>query len=118
MTDAVVDRAKLAELRAVEQAGKDGFLSRIVNLFLADARSRMADIRRAVPAQDSQAVAMAAHTLKGSCYYVGANRLATLCRQLEDMAGRGAVEVEALAALEQELELVSEQLAEEIRRSG
>ena len=48
---------------------------------------------------DGDAVRRLAHKLKGSCQNVGAHRMATLCRQLEEPGARAATLVDELAAI-------------------
>lgn len=110
-----VDQSKLAELRSLERRGNEGFVSRILGVFLEDARGRLDEISRAIGAGDPQAVALATHTLKGSCSYVGAGRLAELCRKMEATAEQGELDRERAAEIEQEFAAVSEALAAELQ---
>jgi len=112
-----VDQAKLAELRALERPGKEGFFAKILGVFLDDAEKQVERIRRAAQERDHEAVAIAAHTLKGSSYYVGAGRLADLCRQLEELAEQGILEDEPAAGVERELVEVSAVLAAEAAKA-
>lgn len=80
------DPAKLASLRELERPGNEGFFARILGVFLVDAQKRLADMTAGLAASDADAVAMAAHALKGGCAYVGADRLAELCSNLESVA--------------------------------
>lgn len=83
------DPAKLDDLRALERPGNEGFFARILNTFLTDASRRLCDIGKGLEEGDYPAVVMAAHTLKGSCSYVGAVRLAGQMRMLEEAAQTG-----------------------------
>ncbi|HVL51628.1 MAG TPA: Hpt domain-containing protein [Actinomycetota bacterium] len=112
-----IDQTKLAELRALERPGKEGFFAKFLGVFLADAEKQVERIRRAAQERDHEAVAIAAHTLKGSSYYVGAGRLADLCRRLEDLAEQGVLEGEPAAAVERELAEVSAVLAAEAAKA-
>ncbi len=72
--------------KALEKLGDNiGNLDAVITVFLQTLSSRFVDIRRALQAKDIDAVAGAAHTLKGSSSQFGAEELSGLCRQLEFM---------------------------------
>ena len=66
-------------------ASNIGNLHPVINVFLQTLSSRLDDIILAAQNKDSMAITRAAHTLKGSSSQFGAEELAGLCRQLEDM---------------------------------
>lgn len=113
-----VDQEKLDDLRALERPGKEGFLARILGVFLTDARKRVDEISRATEEGEPEALAMAAHALKSSAYYVGAHRLAEMCRQVEELAEHGVVAPEPAMDLRQELDAVSAILSREVDANG
>jgi two-component system, sensor histidine kinase and response regulator len=51
--------------------------------FIAVAPNRMERIRQAIESADAPSVVFEAHTLKGSCRMLGADRLASLCEMIE-----------------------------------
>jgi CheY-like chemotaxis protein len=57
---------------------------RLVALFADSTPPLLEQLANAVHAGDEEAVRRLAHKLKGSCQNVGAVRMATLCRQLEE----------------------------------
>ena len=59
---------------------------KIIELYLTDAASRLAELGRAVAAADGQALTETAHSLKGSSANLGATGLAELCHELEERA--------------------------------
>lgn len=87
-----IDPAKLASLRELERPGNEGFFARILGVFLDDAQKRLADMAAGLASSDAGALAMAAHSLKGGCAYVGADRLAELCSNLESVAERSLLD--------------------------
>lgn len=113
-----VDLAKIDDLRALERPGSEGFLARILSVFLSDAGKRLDEIRRAFEREDFEALAMGAHALKGSAFYVGAHRLAEMCRQLEQLAEQKAASPDIVAGLRQELDAVRAVLQAEIESNG
>jgi HPt (histidine-containing phosphotransfer) domain-containing protein len=69
-------------------------LAEIVDAFLDEAPTRLAELRRGVEQNDSALAGRAAHTLKSNGGTFGAVELVSLCRRLEvaarvnDLAGR------------------------------
>ena len=64
---------------------------RLIDKFLPDTVQRLVDLRKAVEAADAQAVARAAHGLKGSYGNIGSQEAAGVCLQLEQEARSGSV---------------------------
>ena len=86
---------------------------RITTAFLTDAPVKINALREALAKSDHEAVSMAAHNLKGGCWYVGAERLAELCALLEDDAESGNLSHAAasVSGIETELEALREAVA-------
>jgi HPt (histidine-containing phosphotransfer) domain-containing protein len=55
----------------------------VVSLFLRLAPSQIEDISIAVSTSDENGLRESAHKLKGSCYAVGASKMAEICAALE-----------------------------------
>ncbi|WP_434590994.1 Hpt domain-containing protein [Pseudomonas sp. R4-83] len=79
MTDLHIDREALCVLREVMEEG----YTELLDTFLADSESRLAELRNAV---DAKALSEVAHSFKGSASNMGAVRLAALCEDLESSA--------------------------------
>ncbi|MBC7636381.1 MAG: Hpt domain-containing protein, partial [Acetobacteraceae bacterium] len=62
--------------------------------FLADGEALVNEIARAMTAGDHVAVRQAAHTLKSSSAYLGADRLRTCCVRIEEAAANADGETE------------------------
>jgi HPt (histidine-containing phosphotransfer) domain-containing protein len=62
----------------------------IVGLWLRELDARVAAIAHAAGLRDADALATAAHTLRGSSTYVGAARLANGCSRIEGLLRLGA----------------------------
>jgi CheY-like chemotaxis protein len=84
---AAVDTVALETLRAID-AGDEGFMKKIIELFLADLTERLEAMKAAAQARDGGALKRIAHALKGSCGHFGAARLATLCRKIEQLSAQ------------------------------
>jgi len=88
--DDVLDMQQLDELRELaEEMGDPAFLVRLVDQYLEDAASRMAELQDATSGRDAPALAAAAHALKGGSATMGAKRMAALCADLEAAGRRG-----------------------------
>jgi PAS domain S-box-containing protein len=62
-----------------------GELAELIQLFAASAPMTISDMQRAVENSSAADLAMAAHTLKGSCGNFGASPLRDLCAQIEQI---------------------------------
>jgi two-component system, sensor histidine kinase and response regulator len=82
-----LDRRTLDSLRELESNTKEGFVKKVIRLYLDTAPRYIDQMRQAVTAADGAALKIAAHTLKSSSANLGALRFADLCRALE-MKGR------------------------------
>jgi PAS domain S-box-containing protein len=106
--DGIIDRAALF-------AGFDGdrgLLRKAIKLFLADYPLHLAHIKKALRAGDAEALARAAHALKGAVGNFQAKNATAAAQLIEGFGRRGDIRAasDALAALESELALLSEEL--------
>jgi CheY-like chemotaxis protein/HPt (histidine-containing phosphotransfer) domain-containing protein len=109
--DGLIDEAVLARL-ADGTGGDEGFVSELIEQFVADAPRLVAAARAGLDEGDAEEVRRAAHTLKSNAATFGAHALAGRSRELEDAAKRGALEgaSEQVRAIGSELDLVLEAL--------
>jgi PAS domain S-box-containing protein len=102
--------------------GLDGnrtLLRQMARLFLADAPKQLSRIKDALGTGDREALARAAHALKGSVGNFGAQNAIEAAERIEARAKTGEiVNAEDLAALESELTLVSRDLKKLSARSA
>ncbi len=78
-----IDRARLAQLRSLQQQGEPDVLRELVEPFLREAPAQLAALREAVASRDADALKQTAHALKGAAASLAAPRVAGLCAQLE-----------------------------------
>jgi diguanylate cyclase (GGDEF)-like protein len=78
----VLEPVVFGALKDLEGQDPDG-VAQLVTLFLRDTATRLATLRE--NHSDGEAVALAAHSLKGSCASFAATRMAELCHVLEDV---------------------------------
>ena len=98
-----IDRAALAQLRALDQETGGGLFAELLELFHDGTPLRLASIRRALAAGDARQVEREAHSLKGSSGALGAIGLMQLAGELEHRARAGDLsdagqQVEAIEA--------------------
>ena len=86
-----VDLTVIAELRGYLPP----LLDQTVDLFLRNAALSLPALRAHLGEEDAPALARAAHSLVGSCGIVGARRMASLARQIEDASLAGDLKAAA-----------------------
>ncbi len=113
-----VNADTLNRLRELQEPGADGLLAELIDLFLTDTPLRLAELRQALADQDATRIAAIAHTLKGSCGNLGAERLAALTCDVERAARQelSAPADTCLAPIEEEFRLVQAALEREKTR--
>jgi GAF domain-containing protein/CheY-like chemotaxis protein len=105
-------------MRLAEGTGGDaGFVSELIEQFVADTPALIVAARDGLARGDAQEVRRAAHTLKSNAATFGAHGLAERSRALEEAAKNGALEdgPERVDELARQLEIVSEALPGEWR---
>ncbi len=110
-----IDVRRLRE--SLTDLGNPAVFRELLLVFLHDTPGRLAALRRAALAGDPAGVRLAAHTLKGTCGYVGARGLVRRCVEVEAACQAGGVAgaTGLLDGLEQEFERVRAALEDELR---
>lgn len=80
-----VDESSIVQLK--ELMGED--FSLLVTTFIHDSSSKIETMRSTVLDNDADNLRMAAHGLKGSALNLSAQKLTSLCKQLEDKGKSG-----------------------------
>jgi HPt (histidine-containing phosphotransfer) domain-containing protein len=101
----IVNPQALENLHHSSQGNHDALIRRVVNLYLEDTPMRLDQMRTATRRGDVAALRVAAHTMKSTSATVGAERLASLVREIELLARSGTTEGAAplIARAEDEL---------------
>jgi signal transduction histidine kinase/DNA-binding response OmpR family regulator/HPt (histidine-containing phosphotransfer) domain-containing protein len=108
----VINARALDNIRALSQQGGDALVQKVVQAYVGDAPQHLRTLRQAVVGQDADTVRRVAHSLKSASANVGAEILARLCKNLEQM-GRNASVTGAAALLtdmEDEFQAVQQSL--------
>jgi HPt (histidine-containing phosphotransfer) domain-containing protein len=103
-------RASLVDL------GNLSVFRELLTVFLQDTPERVATLQRAAAKGDARGMRHVAHTLKGTCGYIGAHRLVRICRELEARTQDGDLTAaqELVAQLEAEYRRVHAALEQEL----
>jgi CheY-like chemotaxis protein len=119
----VGDSSSAADSRAVSTVdpaallarmeGDQALLAEVVAIFHAEAPRMLADLRRAIDEGDAAGLQRVAHSFKGAVAIFGAERASDAAQALESLGRNGSVSgaADALAALEQQMTALSNELA-------
>ena len=107
-----VNLAALDNIRALSRAGGDALVQKVVAAFVGDTPRHLAALRQSLAAGDAEALRRIAHSLKSASANIGAARLATLCKELEQLGRADTVDGadRILADMEREFLSVRESL--------
>ena len=116
-TEVVLDPVCIAGLKELREPGQADPLAELSELFTRESDACVRRMNEGLAAQDSNATARAAHSLKGSASNLGANKLATACSNVEQSArATDWMQVSAqLHELKAQLERVRESLKAEVQ---
>ena len=96
--------------------GAKAFVAMLIEQYLAEAALRMAEVRDAVERRDAAALRIAAHSLKGNSGTVGAKTMASVCGELETLAGNSTLDGTAALIIKLEEEFTRVRLALEMEQ--
>ena len=99
---AALDAQTINALKTLCSDDSEAFLQELITLFMQETSTQLADLNMAVEAVDTDALKYTAHALKGSCAYIGAQNMATLCQSLQALSQQPITPmVDIITALEQ-----------------
>jgi HPt (histidine-containing phosphotransfer) domain-containing protein len=78
-----IDRTVLNDLKAVLGEEGSNTLTDLIDLFLADVPSRLAEIRRLATNADAKEIHRNVDALRGWCETLGASEMICVCREME-----------------------------------
>ena len=90
-----IDMKALQTIQELDSASGSGALQEMVSMFFRQAPACLHEIELSLTRYEAQAVALAAHSLKGSASTMGAKRLAEICASIEEEAHQGSLQVAA-----------------------
>ena len=108
----ILDPAALALLRQLRRPDKPDPVVELIDLFIQETPKRLREMRNAATQYDADALAAAAHNLRGCAGSIGAVKMAGLCEKLEENAGRRALQISSrlLKEIETEFDRVRQAL--------
>lgn len=102
-----VNRSALDNIRSLSRDSGDALVHKVVTAYMGDTPRHLHALRQALGGLDAESVRRVAHSLKSSSANIGAARLATLCRELEQLGRAGSVDGAAPLLYDMEREFVS-----------
>lgn len=103
MTDSsILDPEAINNLRALgDEMEDDTFLKEVIDIYISDTPKRLEEIRECLASGDAVRLARAAHSIKGSSSNLGASKVITLAKSIEQQAKESLDNLEDdIAALE------------------
>jgi len=88
----VVNGAALDKIRALSRDGGDALVQKVINAYVGDVPQHLRTLRQAVGGFDAVTVKRIAHSLKSASANVGAESLAGLCKDLEQLGRADTIE--------------------------
>lgn len=99
---AALDVQTINTLKTLCPDDSASFLQELITPFLQETSTQLADLNMAVEATDTYALEYTAHALKGSCAYIGAQNMVTLCQSLQTLSQQPITPMaDIIAAIEQ-----------------
>jgi PAS domain S-box-containing protein len=87
-----IDRARWDELADLGDEEDPEWVLSILRRFEDDTSSRLVNLVVAAETGDAAALGQTAHALKGSCWNIGATRMASIAQQLQELGQRGSTD--------------------------
>lgn len=114
---ATLDKTVINNIRAMQSDANPDLLKKVINIYLDEFEKLFEALKQAVASGDANALRAAAHSLKSSSANIGAVKMSTLCRDLEDMGRTNSLETAEclLADIVSESDKVRKALDEERR---
>ena len=108
----VINARALDNIRALSRQGGDALVQKVIAAYVGDAPQHLRTLRQAVGGQDAPTIRRVAHSLKSASANVGADTLACLCKDLEQMGRSASVAGAAtlLTDMEEEFQAVRQSL--------
>ena len=99
-------------MRQLRRPDKPDPVVELIDLFIQETPKRLREMRNAATQYDADALAAAAHNLRGCAGSIGAVKMAGLCEKLEENAGRRALQISSrlLKEIETEFDRVRQAL--------
>jgi CheY-like chemotaxis protein/HPt (histidine-containing phosphotransfer) domain-containing protein len=117
--DGPIDFAAVESIRQLERAGGRKLLATVIQTYLDNAPELVEEIRAGIDKGDAHSIERAAHQFKSASANLGAHKLASICKELEELGRSGSTRDtdKLLADVEAEYGPVSKALEVELEKS-
>ena len=88
----LINEMAINNIRKLQRPGRPSILNKVINAYLDKSPSLIEDIKTGSADKNATLIKEAAHSLKSSSAYIGADGLSEKCKQLEACASREQVE--------------------------
>src|SRR5439155_13507578 len=113
----LIDPAAIDVLRLLRRPDKPDPVAELIDMFVRETPTRLRAMQTAAAQYNAEALAIAAHTLRGCASSIGAVKLAGLCQKLEEHAERRAMQVAVRLVKKLELEFDRTRQALELEKA-
>ncbi|WP_036173799.1 response regulator [Massilia sp. 9096] len=109
----VINRVALEKIRALSRERGDALVQKVIETYVDDTPQQLSTLRRAIDGLDTGNLRRIAHTLKSASANVGAEAMAGLCKQMEQLGRADTTEgADAiLTGMEREFQAVRHSLS-------
>ncbi len=107
-----VNEHALETIKKLQRPGKPNLVCKVINAYLDKSPGLLEEMKNGFSANDAKQVKEAAHSLKSSSAYVGAEIMSESCKQIELAAGNG--NLEEVTMLVENISMEFEQIVAEL----
>jgi signal transduction histidine kinase/CheY-like chemotaxis protein len=109
----VINRVALDNIRALSQERGDALVQKVIAAYVDDTPQHLQTLRQAIAGLDTGSVRKVAHSLKSASANIGAQKLAQLCKEMENLGRADTTDGAAciLTDMEQEFQAVRHSLS-------
>lgn len=89
ITHNVINQRALDKLRELQNEGEPDIVQEFIEIYLSQTPALLTRLRAALSNKNLEDVHRAAHTIRGSSYFVGADSVVVLSAEIEERSGSG-----------------------------
>jgi CheY-like chemotaxis protein len=115
--DSIINMAAIDKIRELQRPGKEDLLTKVLNLYFTKTPEQLAQLKDAVEQENHDEVKSVLHAMKSSSAYLGAQKLASTCSEIETLITQGeTTDVARLAgSIFEQYELVQDALQQHVK---
>ena len=89
ITNNIINQRALDKLRELQNDGEPDIVQEFIEIYLSQTPLLLTRLRSAFSSSNLEEIRRAAHTIKGSSYFVGAESVVALTSEIEERSGSG-----------------------------